>query len=323
MTRETDDFLIELDDEPRSEAAPKRAAEKEPVAERDPAADEAIEAMRRQLKAMEDERTVLVQGKAEAERVARENAELANRANGQAMRSHYDMVQGHISAATNALSSIKEQMRIARASGDFDSETDLQSKFVKAQARLLQYEDEKADLEARAQQARERPEPARAEPQQRPSDPFEAYVQTVSPASQNWLRQHRECVTDPEQNAKVIWGHQQALKRGLKADTPEYFSYLEDHMGYSTKRKSVEADEPETDDGDEVEIIEAKPEPRRSVPAAPVTRGSSTPGMPNGSKVRLTRAQVEMAEAMGMTPTEYAKSLVQLTKAGRYPNVYN
>ncbi len=89
-------------------------------------------------------------------------------------------------------------------------------------------------------------------------------------------------------------------------------------MGYA-QPKAAESD----DDGADVEI-EAKPEPRRAMPSAPVSRGGSAkPGQINGNKVRLTREQVDMAEAMGMSPTEYAKNLVELTKNGRYPNVYN
>lgn len=320
MTKE-DDYLIDLEDTTLvPEGERKAPVEKAKPVERDPAADSAIESMRAQLRAMEDERNTLATGKAEAERIAREQAEIAARASGQAARSHYDMVQGHISAANSAISSLKQQIRLAREANDFDKETDLQSQFMKASTRLLQYEDEKADIEARAERARNtKPEAPKAP--ERPSDPVEAYVQNLSRESQGWLRSHRECVTDPELNAKVVWGHQQALKKGLRADSPEYFSYLDEHMGYAQpKHTQAEAE----DEGDEVEIVESKPEPKRSMPSAPVSRtGNAKPGQTNGNKVRLTREQVDMAEAMGMSPAEYAKNLVELTKNGRYPNVYN
>ena len=53
--------------------------------------------------------------------------------------------------------------------------------------------------------------------------------------------------------------------------------------------------------------------------AAPVSRSGS--GV-NGAvtQIRLSRAQVEMAESLGMTPKEYHSWMIKAEKDGRYTN---
>jgi phage I-like protein len=55
---------------------------------------------------------------------------------------------------------------------------------------------------------------------------------------------------------------------------------------------------------------------RSSPPAAPVSRSNNTSGTrPN--VVRLTAAEREMADNMGMKPEEYAKNKLALQKEGK------
>ena len=325
MAGKDDDFLIELDPDGEAPKGGKPEGETRQEKIDTSANDTAIEAMRRQLKAMEDERNAAIREREEAARQAREAAADATKAKGDAARSHYDMINGYIATGKARSEAIKREMKAANEAGDTDRLADLQMEAASIATRLLQYQDAKSDIEARAEAEKERrsAEPVRQERQpERPSDPFEAYVQSLSKESQSWLRQHRECVTDPEKNAEVMLGHQRALKKGLRADSQEYFDYLDEHMGYAQPKRQ---EQPLETADDEVEVIDdAKPEPRRSMPAAPVSRATpSREGQVSGNRIKLTRQQVEMAESLGMTPAEYGQHLIKLTKEGRYPNVYN
>ena len=58
---------------------------------------------------------------------------------------------------------------------------------------------------------------------------------------------------------------------------------------------------------------------RPAVTAAPVSRGSQgVNGKP--TTIRLTRAEAEMAEALGMTPKEYYINKTKADQEGRYRN---
>jgi hypothetical protein len=95
----------------------------------------------------------------------------------------------------------------------------------------------------------------------------------MSEPSKNWLRQHRECITDEVKNAEVLLADKMARRNGLQPDTDGYFKFIEERMGYRQKDEPAEV----TDDG--VEVIDAKPEPRRSsMPAAPVSRDARPTG---------------------------------------------
>lgn len=303
------------DDEVKPEA---KADKSDKPARVDRSNDDAMESLQQQLAALRAERDAERAARAEAEALAAKNASTAHNAKYNALVSRYDMINGHIAAAESRESSIKKEIRAALEAGDAEKAADLQMEAARVAARKLQYEDSKADIEAAAQRAKAENEERAARhaeqpaPQTQHADPFEARIASLSEPSKAWLRNHRECVSDAAMNAKVMWAHEDAMKNGLRPDSPQYFAHLEMRMGYGE----------ESDDGDNVEIVDAKPSGR--APAAPVSRGQSRPDPRTGhlgnNRYQLSREEADMAAELGMTPTEYATYKIKALKEGRYAN---
>ena len=267
--------------------------------------DEAVEALKAQIKRLEEERNLERSAREQAQAEAAARRAEAEEATGRASNSEVEMVNGYIQAAKAKADAVRREIRSARAGGDHDRADDLQMEAATIAARLMQYEDARRSLDERP---KEKTEPKRVDP----VDPFEQRIQTLSEPSKNWLRSHRECITDSKSNAKLTAGHYSAVADGLRPDTTDYFAYIEKHMGYAKD----EVD----DDGEDVEL--ETPAPRKSS-AAPVSRRSAPDpktGYIGNGQYQLTRAEAEHAEAMGMTPTEYLKNKIEIAKNNRYAN---
>jgi len=317
---EDDGLVVEIDPrqldmrlEPETERKAK-AKDDEVVEEREPeekkssGSDEAIEALQKQLDALKEENA---RNRAAYELKAREADDAlstAHHASGRAMQSQYDLVNTEIANGKARQEAIKREMKIARETGDTDRETDLINESARVGVRLQTNEERKAHIEAQHREEQARREAKRSQP----ADPFEASLQGLSPKSQAWLRSHPECVTDDVMNAKVLLADKEARRKGFAADTPEYFSYIEEQMGYRQPRR-------DEDDG-EVETRRSDKSDRRQSYAAPPSRDSA-PGAPlKPTQKRLSREQVETAEAMGMTPSQYAAWMVKVERDGKYAN---
>lgn len=321
MTKRDDDtLLVDLDDGSASDpvdAANEKATEVKRSerevrrGESDDANQDAISALREQLASLQAERDAERAERIRAENAARDATTFANRARGEAAQTHYDLISTNLQTAKDRADQIKRDIRLAHESGDHERVADLQMEAAKLAARELQYADAKADIEDMARRQRAKAEAKRDNPPA-PADTFDARIANLTPKSQAWLRSHPECVTDDVANAKVMWGHKEALRKGLQADTPEYFAHLEKHMGYGVK----------DEDGDEdaAEIAPKRSEPRGTMTAAPVSRDTPRSGSANPRQYRLTREEVEMAESLNMTPVKYAEWKLKAERDGRYAN---
>ena len=150
--------------------------------------------------------------------------------------------------------------------------------------------------------SRPKPEPPKA-------DPVEALASQLTPRSAQWVRAHPQCATDPRLTQKMIAAHNIAVADGFQPDTDDYFSSIEDTMKLTPKHEA-EIDEDPT--AQAAKVVQR----RSSPPAAPVTRSGSAPGS-NPRIVRLSAAEVEAAEASGLTPQEYYKNKIALQKENR------
>lgn len=234
---------------------------------------------------------------ADLEKSRLDAAERARRAeyDAQQARSEADVVRGDavanaIAAEQAALDAAKKELAQALSEGDYDKAAEAQDKLSTARGKLIRLEEYKTE-----------PTPRRQTDSREPSgDPVEAYISQFSPDSQRWLRDHKTYVTDAKQNARLLAAHHDAVAEDLTPDTPAYFDHIERRLGLR--------------DGHEVDGQRAT---RRGAPAiaAPPSRDPPTS---NGktTRVTLTRAEVEMAEAMGMTAAEYAKHKSDLQKSG-------
>lgn len=266
-------------------------AEPEVEAEEVIAPEDGIADLKRQLDA---ERAA----RAEAERRAQEAAHIAHQAKNEVEDTNLHLVKNAIETVNRNNDLLKAQYRDAMATGDYDRAADIQQAMSSNAAKLLQLENGRKAME----------EKPKAEPP-RQIDPIEALAEQVTPESARWLRQNKQFLGTEAAVRRMFRAHEDAIEDGIKADTPEYFGFIEERLKIS-KPIRVEAEIDPTAEA-------AKVTQRRSAPpAAPVTRTGAAPGTrPN--VVRLTAAEREMASMMGMTDKEYASNKLALQKEGK------
>jgi hypothetical protein len=305
-----DELEVEIKPEAKSEEV--KVDSEPPKKERKRHNEDVIKSLEAQIKAKDDQLASERQARAAAEAAAREKAAEASQAKAHSDQSYRDVVAGRIAEAKSHEERIKREMKQALEMGEHDRFTDLQMEAARIAARKLQYEDAKVELD---RPKAEHVEKTEIRPGTHPRDDVEAYIQSIpSTKSQSWLRQHKECVTDPYLHSKVMYGHQEAIRKGIVADSPEYFAHLDQHMGYADVNDDDDGDE----DGDEVEV--ATPQ-RKSMASAPPSRDSvRQTGQIAPGKYRLTREEAAVAESMGLTATEYATHKVKMIKEGRWTN---
>lgn len=311
-----EDLLVDIDQPDMKDPAPAPAPRVEGV---DP---QVVESLRKQLQAIQAEKEAERQARVQAEHEARNLATVAHQARSTAEASHYQLVEGYAQQAKHRSDQIKREIKLALDAGEYERASELQMEAAKVAARQLQYEDAKADMEARLRrrEAEPPPQPQRQVRPEPPADPFEASISGLSEASKAWLREHRECVLDDVKQAEVVLADKQARRAGHAPDTPEYFAFIEERMGYRTPPAKAEpAAEVIKDGDDEVVIVDAPKPVSRSLPAAPVSR-ETTPGRSGPQQIRLSRAEAEMAEHLGMTAKEYFNWKQRAEKDGRYAN---
>lgn len=266
-------------------------AEPEVEAEEVIAPEDGIADLKRQLDA---ERAA----RAEAERRAQEAAQIAHQAKNEVEDTNLHLVKNAIETVNRNNDLLKAQYRDAMATGDYDRAADIQQAMSSNAAKLLQLENGRKAME----------EKPKAEPP-RQIDHIEALAEQVTPESARWLRQNKQFLGTEAAVRRMFRAHEDAIEDGIKADTPEYFGFIEERLKIS-KPVRVETDADPTAEA-------AKVTQRRSAPpAAPVTRTGAAPGTrPN--VVRLTAAEREMASMMGMTDKEYASNKLALQKEGK------
>jgi hypothetical protein len=303
-----DELEVEIKPEAKSEEV--KVESEPPKKERKRHNEDVIKSLEAQIKAKDDQLASERQARIEAQEAARQKSVEASQAKAHSDQSYRDVVAGRIAEAKSHEERIKREMKQALEMGEHDRFTDLQMEAAKIAARKLQYEDAKVELDSRPKVER-----VETDVRQPAKDPVEDYIQSIpSTKSQSWLRQHKECVTDPYLHSKVMYGHQEAIRKGIVADSPEYFAHLDQHMGYA----DVNDDDDGDDEGDEVEVVTPQ---RKSMASAPPSRDSvRQTGQIAPGKYRLTREEAAVAESMGLTATEYATHKVKMIKEGRWTN---
>ena len=195
---------------------------------------------------------------------------------------------------------LKANYRDAMATGDYDQAAEIQATMTENQAKLIQLESGRKAME-------EKPKSAPVAPQV--ADPIENLATQVTPESGNWLRQNKDFLKQPYVLDYAMLAHREALGRGILADTPQYFQFIESKIGLN------KADGGDSDEDAYSEA--AKPVQKRASPAAaPVTRGTTGTGSrPN--VVRLTAEEREVAALNKMTDQEYAKMKIKIQRESK------
>lgn len=301
------------------------AAVKSPAQQSDPVAD-----LKEQLKTLEAAKT------AEADRAKRAEADAttaraeAVRQAGEAAKANASLTDSNISAVDNAIAAAAAEaegfgrdQEAALAAGNFKLATELGRKASRAEARIERLEEGKADLAARkAEQPKTNGGAAPAK-----TDPFEQAIAGSAPRAQQWLREHRQYVTDPELSAQANLAHTRALKAGLAVDSDAYFDFCEKDLGL----KQAPAPAANGDSRPKQEQQRT-----RAMPSAPVSRdGAPSGGSLTPTQVTLTPGEQARAQdgsivwnyndpkigavkgaAIGIK--EYARRKLALTQAGAY-----
>ena len=280
MTSENEDEEVVITVEVEDEPAVEKAAIPP---------EDGIAELRRQL---EEERTA----RQNAERAAYDAKRDAHQARNNEDETNVQLVSNAIDTLRRDDEILKQNYQYAMSQGNFSAAADIQQEMSGNAAKLLQLSNGLEAMKAR---------PKTPEPRQAPSDPVEAFAAQLSPKSADWVRKHPEYVKDAKLNRKMIAAHELAMADGMPVDSAEYFSAIEETL-------KIKAAPPQTDTSDE---YAAKVTQRRDAApaAAPVSRGGST----RTNVVRLSAAEREMADMMGMKPEDYAKNKMALQKEGK------
>ncbi len=253
--------------------------------------DEGIKELQKQI---EDERARRI----EAERRAASAERDAHRARNDVDDTNIQLVANAIESLRRDDEILKQNYQIAMQQGQFAAAAEIQQEMSGNAAKLLQLNNGLEAMKAK---------PKTPEPKAPPADPVEAFASLLSPKSADWVRAHPEYVKDANLNRKMIAAHELAVADGIAVDTQEYFDAIESTL--KIKPKPV-AEANQTADEHAAKVVQR----RDAAPAAaPVSRGGSN----RTNVVRLTAAEREMAEMMGMKPEEYAKNKIALQKEGK------
>jgi hypothetical protein len=239
------------------------------------------------------------------EKAARIQAEQkAHQANRETHRAKSEVDDTNLQLVVNAIDTVNRDLELlgqahtyALQSGDFDRATKIQREMSANEAKLLQLNNGKEAMENA---------PRQPEPQMAPLNPVEDFASRLSPRSADWVRKHPEFVRDQRLNAKMIAAHNLAVADGIPTDTDEYFDAIEETLKVTPK--------PAQNDTDDQYAAKAVRRRDAAPAAAPANRGGQSA---SSNVVRLTAAEREMAEMMGMKPEDYAKHKVALKKEGK------
>ena len=269
--------------------------------------NEAIETLRRQLDDKRREAEEARRQKAESDKIAAERATEVKTYQVQAQ-------DNQLTAFVNAIASFERDAEMLErdyantlAEGDYNKAAKLQRQMSQVESKLIQLAQGREALSERLQQERQMLENQRRQPVQQPQqqyqDPVEQHISKLSPASQHWLRQHREVLTDPALNAHMTSAHYEAVRDQIELDSPEYFAYIEDRLGYGSKPSPVAANPRST---------------RNTMSAAPVSRSNGAQNLRNGNTVTVTLnpAQRQMARDLDMSDEEYLEGMLYQAQKG-------
>lgn len=248
-----------------------------------------------------------------AEQYAMEQAKAAQYTQADLHQSNLQVVTSGIENMQQTIAQAKRAIADATAAGDYNAVAEANEVLAWAHTQLNELNSGKRNIERHLQsiqtnegrvadqQSQYAPPPP---PPATPEQQFEAVLSRLTPKSAAWLREHPGAA---ENLNKLSAAHQAATElRGIKPETPEYFSFIESELGIGGNRSSGR-----------------KP----AMASAPVSSSapmeSRSSGYNGGSSMILSAAEVEQAllnepelsrdKAIEM----YARSKAQLIREGK------
>lgn len=241
----------------------------------------------------------------QAEMSAREQYERSLAARAEVEDTNLHLVTNAIETVKRENEILKANLRDAMASGDYDKVAEAQESISMNAAKLLQLENGREAMKNQPRQP--------VQPMPRAADPVEQVKASLSARSAAWVDKHPEYVRDQRLFRKMVAAHELAVADGIEADSDEYFASVERTLGIRSKVET------ETDDGafsSASQPVQRRAAPPSAPPSAPVSR-SGNGGGSRPNVVRLTAAEREMADMMGMTEKEYALNKLALQREGK------
>jgi hypothetical protein len=286
-------------------------AKKEPEPRKEPEADDESDALKKRIEELTKAEKLAKDAVAEAQRRAdeatrqhRESQTEVSRYREEVGQAQYDTILNALAAAQSDSEVAKRDLRTAGEIQDWDKLADAQDRLARAASRIERLEEGKIALEGQREQAKREPPK-----KDTVTDPVEGAIANLPDAAKNWLRSHREYITDSRKNAKIQALHWDVIDEGHQSFSEGYFESLETHLGMREKPKKKDEEDQE----------------ERPIVSAPVSREtpSMSTGKPTSTRVTLTPAQRAAARDAGISEIEYAKGVIELEnrkKSGYYTN---
>lgn len=253
-----------------------------------------------------------------------------------AVHSEHQQIVNAISSTETLAASLEQQALAAEEAGDRAKAIRLQREMARAEAHLTQLEAGKTaaareveDAKYKFQEAEQlvrtpatevKPEPKpKAEPEvktvaeETKPDPDAWIDQWPKKTTGQWLKSHKDYVTDPAKHKQLIDFVQEWYNEGNPVHTKDFVAALNEKFA----PEDVEMSE-ETPKVVETKVPATK---TKATPAAPVTRGANTFSSTNlsASTVRLPPKLAAFVKASGLDPTQYALGAVEDIKSGKLP----
>lgn len=299
---------IDLGEEP---VVQKQVEEVVAAPEPEPKKDDGVELLRRQLEEKQREAAEARRLKIEAEKLARQRETEAKTYQIQAQDSNLMAFNNAIASFERDAEMLERDYASTLAEGDYTKAAKIQRQMAQVESKLVQLSQGKEALEERLAYEKQVLEHQRKQPEPRYEeqdvDPIEMQIRQVqSPASQAWLRSHRDVLTDPDKTALMTAAHYETMAKKIQPDTPEYFSYIESKV-YGESQDAAPA--------------APAPQPRKSsqpMAAAPVSRTNSAQAFRSGQNVTmtLTAAERQAARDMDMSDEEYLEGKLAMIQRG-------
>lgn len=217
----------------------------------------------------------------EQRRVAEQARQEATSAKTEAVDRSYEAVETGLAGAQSDAAAAEQAYATAMEAGNFAEAGKAQRRMAQAEARILRFEEAKADIEARrTEKPKEQTRPAQ-------QDPVDSWIESRTPPSRDWLRAHREYVTDHRKSLKLTAAHNDALAEGIAADSDAYFEHVEKFLGLR------ESPQPQPNGA----AKPATPTKRPSAPPAAPVSGSGGGMTSSGGGRTVTLSKTEAAAA--------------------------
>lgn len=273
--------------------------------------DDGVELLRKQLEEKQREATEARRLKMEAEKLARQRETEAKTYQIQAQDSNLMAFNNAIASFERDAEMLERDYAATLAEGDYNKAAKIQRQMAQVESKLVHLAQGKQSLEEKLTYEKQMLEHQRKQPEPRyeeqEADPIEAQIRSVqSPASQAWLRSHKDVLTDPDKTALMTAAHWESVAKKIQPDSPEYFSFIESKVYGESQETPAPAPA-------------AQPrQTRQPMAAAPVSRTNSAQALRSGQNVTMTlsAAERQAARDMDMSDEEYLEGKLAMIQRG-------